>query len=469
MKKCFILLFGVLAAFSFSAYLASQNSGALVPNYTGTLSGYEYCCTTERDRAWEEDLLYLADAYLTGHPLLADDSFWTKTWSVDTTFLDEELSYDNSLYNEELRASFISGINDLIARIPVLSNCQIVFEAQKLIATLRDSHSNLHIKEVCTMQLPLFLEAIGSAEGYSYYVTDLSAEHSGLLYSKLCSINGIAISEVAERLSGYVSTESMEFTTWFLGAGKSLLIQKEALQIAGVAAAEDTEAELLFETENGMVSCQMPFVTQDEYQQLKRASGQLIDQDIPRYRYRNEGYYWYEFLDDNTLYIRFYRMIEDPQQSLNDFVREVTAELRNAAQLATVLFDFRDNTGGTIVDLTDLANAVRQYASEHVYVLINEATASSGVFAAYCVLQGIDGAILAGTPAAQFVCSFGGYDILSMPNSGYTFQVACGYYAMAPAQPGEPLTPSVLIYPEIEDYKNGVDTVLEEILAQQKI
>ena len=43
--------------------------------YSGSLDGYEYCHRSERDRMWEEDILFYANTFLTEHPLLADDDF----------------------------------------------------------------------------------------------------------------------------------------------------------------------------------------------------------------------------------------------------------------------------------------------------------------------------------------------------------------------------------------------------------
>ena len=43
--------------------------------YKGDGSGYTYITTDERDREWEEDIVYLADTflhYLNGHPKLID-------------------------------------------------------------------------------------------------------------------------------------------------------------------------------------------------------------------------------------------------------------------------------------------------------------------------------------------------------------------------------------------------------------
>ena len=54
-----ILLFIILILFAASGCGIFQGGKTINPGYTGTLEGYEYCYTDERDRAWEEDILYV--------------------------------------------------------------------------------------------------------------------------------------------------------------------------------------------------------------------------------------------------------------------------------------------------------------------------------------------------------------------------------------------------------------------------
>ena len=94
----FLILWGMLASCS-----AEAGSSADFPAYTGSLDGYEYYHTTQREQNWEEDILFLAEAYLNGHPLLADDNFYIKTWTFHGTNAETEYAYNNALLNPTLR------------------------------------------------------------------------------------------------------------------------------------------------------------------------------------------------------------------------------------------------------------------------------------------------------------------------------------------------------------------------------
>lgn len=457
----FLILWGVLASCS-----AEAGSSADFPAYTGSLDGYEYYHTTQREQNWEEDILFLAEAYLNGHPLLADDNFYIKTWTFHGTNAETEYAYNNALLNPTLRGDFISQINGLIAQTPQLSDTQIVFEMQRIIASLHDLHSSLNLNNCYTQQLPLSLECLGSEDGYAYYVTAALSEYENILYGKLVSINDVPIDEIVRQLSAYVSSESEGFTAWYLSTGRPMIIKKEALQVIGVVEESADDAQLAFDLDGTTTTYRLPFVTQNDYEAMDRLSVRLADQNIPRYRYLTDKNYWFEALGENILYIRFYRMAIDPNQSLNDFVRDISVVLRDAPEPLDVVVDFRDNTGGTITEIPSLANAINQYASQKVYLLMNESSVSAGVFAPCSLQQMIEGSVLVGAPAGQFVRSFGGSESYTLPNSGYPFQVSKGYYIMA-SQDGEmPLMPDITIYQNIEDYKAGKDTVLEYILAR---
>lgn len=434
--------------------------------YTGTMEGYEYRYENDRDRKWEEDILFLAETYLTKHPLLADSNFYTVTLSFEDGISDEEYAYDNSSYDAELRAEFLSGVNQLIAQIPMLNDVQLPFEIQKLVATLGDAHSSLRTYEACTKRLPVILECIGSDDGYPFYLTAAPAELEEFLYAKLVSVNGISVDEIMLRLTPYISTETEGFAAYYVSTGMSLLVQKETLQVIGVAAEEDTQAQLVFAINGEEFSCEIPFVTQEEYRATEKVDVRLKNCDIPRYRHRKDRNYWFEILHDSTLYIRFYSMVEDPQLPLNNFVRDISVVLRDAGQPMNVVIDFRDNGGGHSLDFQNLVSAINRHMPENVYILIDEASGSAAVEAPYKLWRTVNGAVLFGAPAAQSLQFFGNYATFTTPNFGYTFLVSQRYFVLSPEETNAPLTPEILVWPTLEDYKNGTDTALEYILSQ---
>lgn len=410
-------------------------------------------------------MLFVAEACLTGHPLLSDKKFYTYATIVEDGKMKSETAYDNSFYSQQRRLEFIDRANWLIRNIPTLNDAEIVFETQKMIAILGDYCSFLLAHQVCTERLPLFLGFLTTPDGYDFLIADVPAEQEELLHTKLVSINGVSIEEIATRLAPYGSGKGHGRAIRDL-AERSWLTRKEALQVVGVVGETDTTAELVVTTGREEITCTLPFVPNEEWGEWTWMDQSLFDRDIPCYRYADERNYWYEVLDGDTMYIRFCSMNEDPNQSMNNFYTEITKTMRAAETPMHVIVDFRDNGGGTRGNMETLANIINQYSSGQVHILINENTCYGGVVVAYALSLLAEGAVLAGTPAAHGCCFLSYAEVLEMPNFGYLFCVSNGYYRMEPHLDTATLTPALTIYQNWEDYRNGIDTVLEYILAQ---
>ena len=86
--------------------LLLSGCGAQEPaRYTGTMEGYEFYHTTERNRLWEEDILYLAEQFLQTHPLLTDKRIMHSYMAVDpkTNLFDQKYDLTDELYNESVK------------------------------------------------------------------------------------------------------------------------------------------------------------------------------------------------------------------------------------------------------------------------------------------------------------------------------------------------------------------------------
>jgi hypothetical protein len=201
---------------------------------------------------------------------------------------------------------------------------------------------------------------------------------------------------------------------------------------------------------------------------VEQINVQLETRDIPRYRYDKN--YWFEILEDHTLYIRFLSMMQEENYSPYDMSRDISVVLQHAEQPLKVVIDFRDNGGGGAWDLHNLVDAINRYDVDGVYILINEHSSSAAVIVPYILSQTIDQAVLIGTPAAQPLCFFSlsNPNNYRLPNSGMVFQVSDRYNDIEPRPErfDQPLTPDILVYQNFEDHKNGIDTVLEYVLSQ---
>ena len=365
-----------------------------VAKYNGTLEGYEYFHTEERDLKWEEDILFLAETFLENHPRLSDKQFPVRKLIMDTESSRYKYEYEdtNSFFDETARNEFIQLINQLIPEISRLTNAEIAYELQRIVATLGDAHSVFTVG--FRSFFPLQFYPVYDEMCVSLYAVKVPVGYEHLLLGKLTAINDVPIDEILERLSAYVSFEN-EY--WMMeqmvnSSPGSLLTQMAALQQAGIAKIDATDAVFTFETENGVENVVINTFPASEYGNVQLISHPMID----KFSYNaQDSLYWYELINnDKTLYIRFSKMVDNPSYPMSSFLGEIKKITREAKDPLQLVFDFRGNTGGypLIDDINGLIAAINQYSTNGVYVLINNGTFSAGNGVAYRLANGINNA-----------------------------------------------------------------------------
>ena len=450
--------------------LLLSGCGAQEPaHYTGTMEGYEFYHTTERNRLWEEDILYLAEQFLQTHPLLANKRIMHSYMAVDpkTNLFDQKYDLTDELYNESVKNEFIAQINELIPRISRLSNAKIAYELQRIIATLNDPHSGMDVG--FRDYFPLQFEAFYEGDETVYRVARAPQAHSNLLLAKLKAINGVPVEEIVEKLRDYVAYDNEYWMIREIANPDSpacLLTQRVALQKIGIPCVANF-AVFTFETEEGMERAIIPSVSAYLYEEMEMVSHPTLEKLAYNTR---DDLYWYELMDGGkTMYIRFDAEEENPEWTLNDFRAEVQKIIRESERPLQIVFDFRNNSGGYLLldEFNGLTKTINRASTNGVYILIDSGSFSAGVLFPHQLRKGIEGAVLVGTPAGQFANTFGGSIEYTMPNTGYPFYVSSMYIWGEKDVTQDALYPDVLIHQSLEDYLNGVDAALQYVLDQE--
>ena len=238
------VIFSALQVFSLCACAAEPEWKP----YTGNVEGYVYYHETERERAWEEDVLSLANTFLTEHPLLLNEKTSLRYYAIQGFSVTRE-----NLYSEALHTAFLNSINDLIPRLAELTDDQIPYELQKIVAALGDFHSQVLLS--AKYYFPIFAEPFYTDNGVELRMVGLPIEHKEFIYAKLVSINGIAIDEVIKRLAPYGSIENeycliSRITDYYLGG---MLYHPGILTARGIMKSESEPANFCVETEEGEI------------------------------------------------------------------------------------------------------------------------------------------------------------------------------------------------------------------------
>lgn len=429
----------------------------------GAFENYEYRYEAGRDREWEEDVVYLAQVFLgetliKGHPKLIRD--FTTIMHQDNSITTQEF-FDPALYD-----AFVAEIQALIQKIPALSDVQIQYELARIVALLQDLHSNLF--SAAERVFPLTAEQVSTEGGLGLCVLIAPEEHPEMIFTMLTAINGVPVEEILERLSAYISHEN-EYAVLTMATSlmyDGCITRLEALQAIGVVGPEETTAEFSFRTEEEEdFSVELTAWDMEERMTGKRLGQHLLLTDTPMYRdYFEKNYWWELFPEDHMLYIRYNQVWEDAELQYTVLASQLENQMLSAPDTDKVVVDLRHNPGGEyIAGHNAVLDWLYQLEGKKIYVLIDESSFSSAVLFAANVREKAAGAMLVGTPAGQPPNFLAGVQSYTMPNSGITFSMSHSYWMCREDYEGDVLAPDILIYQTLEDYKQGLDTVLETI------
>ncbi len=445
------------------------------PPYKGDESTYTYIMTEERDRAWEEDIVYLADTflhYLNGHPRLIDRQCVVIRFDGDAVG-EGKTTYAN-LYDPALRDEFIRHINALILRIPDSSDTELLFGCSEAAALLDDAHSGIRLSwdEV----FPLGLVLLYAEDVPEAYIVAAPKGYEDLLLCRLDVINDVSISEIITRAARVIPHENLYsvqndlFYSKDSKASPCSMLSCDLLRYIGVLGEENT-AEFSITDESGstrkieLSSCQkdlLPaFASYPSPSDTDPSiSLQLMDSDP-------EASGWYRIVDDGkALYIRIRSCTSDTGTIVRKAVKAAAAE----DALETLIVDFRGNRGGTSVAYKTIVAAVNSLdVSGGKYVLIDGGVCSSTIIFSVYLKRYCRDVVLVGTPTGEPPNETFETRRFTSPNQKLIFNVSkLKQFYLWPGYDEVALMPDILIGQSLEDYRNGVDSVLSCILREER-
>ena len=473
MNKYVRILFVCMLAICICACGSSSGTGGTEPTtvvdwpgYQGTMDGYEYYHSEERDLAWEQDVIYMAETFMNNHAKLANKKFFTQYFMDYSGKV--ELDYSNMHYDEETRVKFLAAVNELIPQISKLSDSDIEYECERVIALLECAHSN--VSKTYGDSLPLACVPIVEESETILCAVRVLEEHAKALGSKLVAINGVSAEEIIRRLSIYVPTENEYRPVYALNIlyQPSRLMQANALSLIGVVGPEDRSAEITFENENGIFSLEMDFINPNNLfsENVVWLQHPVIREDFARNQ--NKEYYWYTVGEGECgeyLYVRFSKMAERSDYRLEQFIQDVRKTLTESETPMRLIIDFRSNSGGNTFPgpMNRFIQDINRCNTNGVYILINGGCFSAAMQVPFILSRNIEGAQLVGTPAGQPANTSAMAMTYTTPNNQMKFRVSDNYMYCDPGNDADSVYPDITVYQTWEEYQAGIDTVLEYV------
>ncbi len=439
---------------------AEQEEVILRAGYAGPYEPYETYHTTEREQKWEEDILYLAEMMLTKHPRLYDgDTF------ILYGFDDRKTELSNAMFDAQVRERFVAGIDTLIPQLADLSDEQIPFELNKLMAMVGDEGSCMYISTGKSLRMNV--EPIWNGDQVSLHAVVLPKEYENLMFGELTAINGVATEEIIEQLLPYVAYRNEQWAIrWLTGVDyyENNLLHRGALSSVGVVEADAESAEITIRTDAGEQTITLPFLTFEEQKEVEYVFKHLYATDIPPHRYLDQKNIWCEVMDD-AVYLQIVYIPYETNE-LDQALIQATTALRDAPSPKKLIIDLRIGAYGddAVNRLKSFASQVNTFETAGTYILIDSLTHYHGPDTAYRLKHWIDGAVLVGNPTGISLNMFGYSGEYKLTYSENFFGVMEKYFCADADLGNSVLQPDVLVQQTLEDYKNGIDTVFQYAL-----
>lgn len=430
--------------------------------YSGTSKGYIYLHSEERDHAWEEDILYFAGTYLDNYGLLTH--FPSRVEYVD------DVEYEDYLYDPNMRDTFIEEINTLIPRIPDLSDTEILYELQRILALLRDAHASLIIDN--GTYFPICFEPFYEEDEWVYRVSFILDGNEQAIMCTLAGVNGIPLEEVIQRITPYLSYENEQWIAHQISGyyHPGSLAEADLLKVCGILGPDDKEAtyNLITETDESLdVTLRSFNIDQIPHLDMVGIPHLFVYPSI--YRNYDTSYFYEMYPEENMVYVRVNEFEIMPEYTFLDLGNEIIKDVREAGGMKKIVIDLRRNPGGyQFLGYPEFIRALERMDIEDIYVLVDQGTFSCAIIMTGNIKHYFPEATIIGTPAGQPPNFYGGIwpEDRIMPNCQIECRLPTAFCNILPDYEYDALMPDLIVYPTFNDYMNGIDTILEAAKAQ---
>lgn len=366
------------------------------------------------------------------------------------------------LFSTTSQADYDAAKAGLESRLEGMDELTFALEVQAFVALAGDSHTTANLGGSLMSRCAFFPFALQLFEGRWCLLT-LESGKSEYLGRAVLGMNGHTMEEVEAAFAGLVSADNpVKLRRQMV----QMMNTAEILDFVGITRPGE---DLNFTLEGGG-TLTLPRIS---YQELAATEFSHLKPETPSATSYVKGKCYLSFpLDENTYYIQYNVCREDEDNPMETFTAQVMTDL-SAGSYRQVILDLRNNGGGSDGVLYPLLEALGPQVRSgqlRLWGLIGETTFSSAIINAVEIKE--MGGLLAGSPTSGSVDHFGSTGSFALPNSGIRVSCSRKYidqstlFEAAIPYGVEPLMPDLLIETTLADYRAGVDTQVEALLAR---
>lgn len=384
-------------------------------------------------------------------------------WSEDLRFLNQKINKEFAGFTPQSQKAFKEAVDQLEQNIPSLSSTAIIMEMNKMVAMLKDGHTELNLLQsaIGFRRMPLVFYYFGQ----DLHVIFASPEYKALLGKKVKKVNGHTLKKVHDMILPFLAHDN---EVEFLLEVPNYMTATDLLAYLQLTDTPDHIKLTVEDAEGSVEEVTIASVNRSAYAEMDWVSARENNKR-PLYLTRNTDYYWYTYLEEeHSLYFKCNRMNNQKgKPSLPKIIDELFETLDDKRP-EKLIIDLRLNRGGNYKKGLALIKEIksRPYINQKgkVFVLIDRYTFSAAS-AITGFLKRETKAIVAGEPGRSRPNGADNYEPYTLPNSKINFGVTNRMKDLYPELGDAPFIPVDLpASTPLENYLKGEDLVLKEVL-----
>lgn len=387
-------------------------------------------------------------------------------WRYDVDYLLSEIKRLNPVHSKQpLPDELVQAARRLKAQIPKLSDAQVLFEMEHLLALLQQAHNGLDFdtpgKIVKLTQLPLTFYAF--PEGL--YIVDAKQPYEDLIGSRVLRFDDTTAEKALEATKYIIGRENEMALLW---GGPDRLKLVQFLHAMKLTRNPDRVNITVIDREGKTRTVSPDPVALSRGPKLNAPRIPNLPPP-PLYLTRPDDQYWFEYLSkEKTLYLQFNQVSEKKEEPLLKFglrVRDFLAknDVRN------LIVDVRRNNGGSTFYYSELLRTLIGFDlnKENTLVVFTGRNTFSAASNFITDVDRLTNAVFVGEPSSSTPLMIGGDENeVPLPYSGISAFIASTSWALTtPRDTRQWVAIDIPVSLTAKDYFANRDPLMETVTA----
>lgn len=357
------------------------------------------------------------------------------------------------------KADFQKSCDNIVSKLTVLDEKQIVLEMYKTVALLGDGHASVIYNNF--KNYPIYLYWLDDGP----YLTMTTQEYSSVLNMRLTKVAGMPFDKVLSLVEPYISHDNpywVRHVLWYY------ITLPELLREAGVTDSIES-CDYTFVDDSGVVKTVTvkPLTIDKNTPWVQDAAYERIIRDDPPLCYQGRYNYFFKYLPNSgVMYVNYKKCIENRDYPFSSFMIDLKGEWKKR-QPSKLVLDIRFNSGGSTPILEPFLEWVKSMEDinrpDKFFVITGRRTFSAAVQNAAQLYMETN-ATFVGEPVGQKPNHWGQVRSSVLTNSNIGLYLSSKYMKMMADSDPDTIAPDISIPWNHVDYFKGIDTILDAIL-----